>query len=696
MKRYALLPTVAAIAMLVATQAAAQVDTSEWKCEYCPFEVGYRADIDAGASYVSEDALRFGNGEGYDEKGAYADVGGDGRFVDGDTLVSWHAEDLGLDSRLFELAAGKAGTYEVRIGWRETPYRLFGDSRTVYSGNGETLSLPGDWVTATSTGSMTSLPSSLVSRNIESDRRNLDIGIDYRPTGQVSLYADFRRQQRDGTRIMSGSGFTHGVYLPRPVDDVTDTMDLGARFALGDLQLTLAWFGSFYRNDLESLTWDNPWTTLPGAAQGRLALEPDNDFQQLSLSGVYRSSFYDTVVGFSVASGRGEQNASLLPYTINPLLAASALPATSFDAEVDTANYALTLTSRPFDKASVRLSYRYDERDNRTPVYTWSRIITDSFVSGASEQNTPYSFERGRFNASASYRLLDDLTVSGGYDRTDYDRDFQEVASQTEHSGWGKLRWRPSGNVEVTVKGGSSRRAIDEYDADIGLTLGQNPLLRKYNLAHRYREFAEAGLHASLPDTPLSVGVTVFRAEDDYSKSELGLVEGEDSRVTIDLSYATSGSSSIYLAAGSESLQSVQLGSETFAGPVWQANHDDDFVFYGVGFAVDGLNEKMDLAFDVTRSEGETAISYSGTAVAATPLPKLASTLDALRITLRYQVSERLDLNLRARYERFEAEDWALQDIGPATIPTLLTMGASPYDYDVWVFGVGVTYRVGE
>lgn len=693
MKRFALTLAMAALAPAAAF---AQVDTSEWKCEFCPFQTGYHADVDAGASYVSEDVARFGNGEGRDEKGAYADVSGDGRYVDGSRFVAWHAEDLGLDSRLLELSAGKAGSFNVAVGWRETPYRLFGDTRTVYSGNSESLSLPAGWVTASNTQLLTALPSSLMSRAIETDRQRLDVGVDYRPTRRVTLYADYRREQRDGTDIMSGSAFTNAVYLPRPVDDYTDTMDVGARFMLGDLHVTAAWYGSFYRNDLESLTWDNPWTPLPGAAQGRLALEPDNDFQQVSLSGVYRSSFFDTVIGFSVASGRGEQDASLLPYTINSVIAAPALPVTSLDAEVDTSNYAFSLTSRPLGKARIRLSYRYDERDNKTPVFTWSRIITDSFVSGASEDNTPYSFERGRLDASASYRLFDDLTISGGYERTDYDRDFQEVASQTEDRGWGKLRWRPSASLEITVEGGAARREIDEYDTDVGLTLGQNPLLRKYNLAHRYREFAEAGLHASLGETPLSVSATYFRAKDDYSKSELGLVEGEDSRATIDLSYAASESSSIYLAAGSQSLQSVQLGSETFAGPVWQADHDDDFVFYGGGFTLNGLREKIDLAFDYTRSEGNTEIRYSGIAVAATPLPELESTLGSLRMTMRYRVSERLDLNLRARYEKLEAADWALQDVGPATIPAVLTMGANPYDYDVWVFGLSVSYRIGD
>ena len=91
------LRTVVAIAATLLFPAAtlAQVDTSEWKCEYCPFDDGYRAEVDAGVGYVSDDAARFGNGTGQDAKEAYVDLGGAGRYLKDGTEVSWYAESLG-------------------------------------------------------------------------------------------------------------------------------------------------------------------------------------------------------------------------------------------------------------------------------------------------------------------------------------------------------------------------------------------------------------------------------------------------------------------------------------------------------------------------------------------------------------------------------------------------------------------------
>ena len=52
---------IAASVLLAPAVSLAQVDTSDWKCESCPFDAGYRAEVSAGATNVSDDAARFGN-----------------------------------------------------------------------------------------------------------------------------------------------------------------------------------------------------------------------------------------------------------------------------------------------------------------------------------------------------------------------------------------------------------------------------------------------------------------------------------------------------------------------------------------------------------------------------------------------------------------------------------------------------------
>ena len=129
---------------------------------------------------------------------------------------------------------------------------------------------------------------------------------------------------------------------------------------------------------------------------------------------------------------------------------------------------------------------------------------------------------------------------------------------------------------------------------------------------------------------------------------------------------------------------------------MWQALHEDTFTHYGGGFRIVELSEKIDVTLDYTHSDGETEILFTGQSVSTVPLPNLESTMDSLRVSMNYKLSERMDLNLGLRYERFETADWALDGVQPDTIPVVLTMGADAYDYDVWVVGIGVRYRIGN
>lgn len=687
--------------MVAVAQSAPPPDTSGWNCQFCPFPSGYEANIAAGGSYVSDDATRFGDASGYDEKGGYVNVDGEGRYTGENYQLSWYAEDLGLDSRVLEIEGGRQGSFGFNLAYRELPERVFDTTSTVFSASGnDTMRLPGSWVPAPRTSGMTALASSLSSQDVESDRQIIEVGASYLPTSRFDLFVDYRRQQRDGVDIFGASTFTQASLLLRPLDHQTDEVDFGVRYQMDRGHLTLAYYGSFFENDATALTWDNPFafdpaTSLPGEDQGRHAQEPDSDFQQVTLSGSYTFSAMDTVIGFSAATGRGEQNDTLLPYTINPGIAAGALPTANLDAEVDTTNFALNITARPLPGARVKLGFRQDERDNKTPQFQWTRIITDTFLSGNTELNTPYSYERSRLNVSADYRLFDTVRISAGYDRTETDRDFQEVSEQTEDAGWASARWRPNSYLDITARGGASKRDIDRYNEAFASSLGQNPLMRKYYLAYRYREFGELTLSASLPEKPVSIGVTAFYADDSYTQSQLGMTESDELRIAADLSWSISERASIYLTGGIEEIDAKQSGSELFATPDWQASHADQFNNIGAGFRIAGIGDKADVQLDYTRAEGNTEIDVTSGAGGQNRFPDLESTLDALRLKILYRWSDKLDATLQLRYESFSTEDWALQGVVPDTLPTILTLGARPYDYDLWLVGIGVRYRIG-
>ena len=674
----------------------AEVDTSAWICEFCPFESGHRAEYGVGASYVSDDSAYFGDASGYAEEGTYLNVDGEGSYGNGGYQMRWTIEDLGLDSRFAEVSGGRQGRYDYHLAYRQIPRHVFDTTDTIFEQvSADTLAVPSGWVTAPLTSGFTELSSSLVSQNIESERKSVAFGGRYMLSDRFSISADFSRQKRDGTDVFAGSYFSQSSLLPRPFDYETDEIDLDIRYAGDNGFVKLAYYASLFDNSNTELRWDNPFTSSPGAEQAALAQPPDNTFHQVSLSGSYRFASYRTVIAFSGAFGSIEQDELFLPYTINPNISTAPLPQTQLDGEVETTNLAFTLTSRPHRRAGVKLAWRYDERDNQTTPLVWSRVIAETFNSGELETNVPYSYERSKLNLSGHFDVFRTVRISGGYDRTTMDRDFQEVAEQTEDSGWGRVRWRPNAFIEVSARGGASERNIDRYDEAFATSLGQNPLMRKFNLAYRYRQFGDLTVSASLQERPVSLTLKALYAKDDYRQSHLGLIEGDDLRFAADLSWSLSDTASMFLNVGFEGIESQQAGSEQFSTPDWRATNSDDFYTAGAGFRVSQVAEKFDLQFDYLRSQGTSEINVSSASGGLSRFPDLESTLDTLRVRLAYRVSERLELALRVRYESFEAADWGLEGVGPATIPVVLTLGADPYDYDVFIVGFGFHYLIG-
>ena len=695
--RWSRAASLGALGVLLAPLAHSQaIDTSEWICEFCPFESGSRADVEAGASYVSDDSAYFGDASGYSEEGIYVNVDGDGSYATDSHQMQWQIEDLGLDSRFAELRGGRQGTFDYNVAYRQLPRHRYFTTDSIFEQSGASaLSLPAGWVQAPVTSGFTELDSSLAPRDIESERRVFDIGGSFLASSHFSFSANYQRQERDGVDVFGGSYFTQASLLPGPFDYVTDIIDLGIRYAGSRGFLYLGYHVSEFDNNNDELRWESPFTTAPGAEIAALAQAPDNTFQQLSLSGSYGFADYQTVASFTAAMGRMEQDQAFLPYTTNTGLVVQPLPQSSLDAEIDTTNFAVSLTSKVFDRVRVKAAYRYDERDNQTAQYDWTRVITDTFVSGTTEANIPYSFERSSLNLSADFELFDTLRIGGGYDRRTVDRDFQEVAEQTEDSGWGQLRWIPNGIFNVSIKGGAAERDVDRYNETIALTLGQNPLMRKYNLAYRYRRFGELVVSASLPETPLSLTINGLYSDDDYTQSLMGITAGEDMSLGADLSWNFSENSSLYVTGGYQNIESEQAGSEFFAAPDWFAENTDEFVTAGAGIRIRQIGDNLDLQLDYMHSDGTSEILLTSASNGPSRFPDIESTLDYLRLKLSYQSSERLSWTMNARYQRFSAEDWALEGVGPATIPVVLTMGANPYDDEILIFGLGFRYLVG-
>jgi MtrB/PioB family decaheme-associated outer membrane protein len=695
-----LLPLLAAFAFCAAPACAEDdvsagadpVDTSKWTCEFCPFEEeGTHGSMEGGVGYISDDSFRFGDDSGLDEEGLFAVAGGEIRHRGADGLYfDLEAADLGLDSRSLLLEGGQQGRYSLYLGYRELPKLRYDTAVTPFRGEGSgNLTLPPGWTTAGTTGGMTDLAASLHDVDIEQERRWVDIGGAFIASPRWEYGVNYRHEKRSGIDSIGGTFLVQSAILPEPVDYITDLLDVTASYSGRDWQAQLAYYGSMFRNADESLTWQNPYTPLaPGADRGRLALAPDNQSHQIMLSGAF-SPLAKTHVSASLAVGRMEQDEDFIPATINPNLS-TPLPRESAEAEVDT----LTATIRGYYVATSRLKlnaeYLYNDRDNKTPRDSFTQVQTDTFVAAA-RTNLPYSYTDNTLKLGADYRVNGRTSFAFGFDHDRRRRDLQERDRTEEDRLWGRLRLRPRQNVEVTAKLGFAQRDGSGFEPVAEVQPPENPRHRAFHLADRER--SSAGLRSALtPREGMSLGLGADYTDDDFDDTDVGLTEARNLSLTADASALLRENLVLNGFFSRSNIRSEQAGSQAFAGPDWTATNRD--MIHSVGMGVDRKNlmPKLDVSAQYVYSKADGRVQVdSGAGEPA--FPDLETKLHSLRLSGNYHWRPQVDLRLGYRYERYADEDWQLDDVAPATIPNVLSLGQGSPDYRIHLLTLSAAYH---
>ncbi|MDH3899842.1 MAG: MtrB/PioB family decaheme-associated outer membrane protein, partial [Gammaproteobacteria bacterium] len=346
-----LLLFVALSMQLPAHAAEPAVDTSKWRCKYCEFEEGYSGELEFGAGHVSEDSFKFGEYTGLHNEGGFFVGNADIRYRGEDAAyMDLSVTDAGLESRSLDIEGGKQGKYKLFLQYDEIPHYISDSAKTPFRGTGgESLRLPAGWVTAPTTAGMTELDTSLRDVDLETERKRIGVGMSFIPASRWEYAVKYRHETKDGERGRAGTFFFNSSKLVAPVDYETDQLDVSASYTRKKWQAKIAYYGSLFHNNKESLKWQNPYTpTVAGADTGQLALAPDNQFHQLIASGGYQLADRTRAVG-DVAIGRMKQDESFFAATQNPNLAVP-LPRSKADMQVDTLTANFRLISSLTDK----------------------------------------------------------------------------------------------------------------------------------------------------------------------------------------------------------------------------------------------------------------------------------------------------------------------------------------------------------
>jgi MtrB/PioB family decaheme-associated outer membrane protein len=686
-----LLGITAGLAVASASADTATVDTSDWKCAQCPFLQGYQTDSEGGVLYAKGANASYGRYTGINHSGPYIDAGGSGQARGSDgSFANYDLQSLGLASRTGYVEGGREGRYDLRVSYDGQPNNLYDSGVTPYQANGNRLLLPAGWLPGGSTAGMSTLNANLAPVNLESDRRTVAVLARYFASKSWTVFGEFRREEHDGTGITSGSFLTQAVQLPQPFDYVTNSFETGAAWSGRKASFRVSYIGSWFEDDNSSIIFDNPYLPIvPGSTQGQLGVPPSNTLQQLTASGNLKLPWLTTLT-YSASLGTLKQDTGFPPVSTLP---GSGVPQpASLDGDVHLSHYALGLASRPMPKLNIRGNAAYEGRDDKTNPLAIAYIVTDTFPAGTAI--TPrYSEDRVHLDGGADYTLARWLKigVGGKLDETHYGPG--QVVTWTQNAeSWGRATITPVEPLSFTLKYGNALRKTSSFNA-AALPPEENLLIRAYNYAPRDRVFGTL-TGAWTVSSALTWSIEGSIAKDDYRSSPLGLQGTHEDRGSSTLTWTPRETLSAYIDAGYERLFNLQNGFTGLNTPAWLVSNIDRFWNAGVGGTwTPQARWSFTLDYLIAPSYDNTDNTSGGLQQA---FPQNWTKLDSTRLGVSYKWTAAMQIRFRYMREQYGSNDWALNGVGPSTIPNLLALGVQPYRDNANVFALTVRYQFGK
>lgn len=427
---------------------------------------------------------------------------------------------------------GQYNKFKVQVRYDEISHIFTNTARTPY-----VQTSPGVWTmplalrqalqTASSTGTAaqinSSLPSYIATQLVPYEQFIVPELQRRAGTGLVSVYltpdwtlnATYWREHESGTRPIGaifnsspsapGSGQPGtvanrqspgmGVELPETINYFNNLVKVMTEFDRHRWAAQVGYNGSFFEENVPSMTFDNPFATAdvpvqiiaPGTsgctgtanctissvpAHGQRALYPSNQANYMNFATLLSFGKHTHVTGM-VSPGWLHQNDHFLPYTANTAITGLApLPATSLNGNKQTLAMNWTAVAK-LKFVELEGKYRQYDYNNNTQVLQLTPIEGDVIGATSTGQAAPSATDTtGRSNPGFNRRTLE-LSGTGywgkrssakvGWQGEWFDRSHRDVEHSFESTIFGNVDYSPSRDFLLRVSGRHQNRTPDEY-----------------------------------------------------------------------------------------------------------------------------------------------------------------------------------------------------------------------------------------
>jgi len=316
-----------------------------------------------------------------------------------DYYLRLDAEISDSNDNSFLLKGGKYGHFKYLFNYSEMPHNYYFGAKTPASGVGTNfLDFP----------LVADVP-------VLAEWNRFDYSVDHKSYGgelEVSFNTPYyfsiaaERREQDGLRPYSTRQFAE---IPEPVDTTTDNFSVKAGYAGEDISASVTGSISQFENDNKFIRWSSP----SNGSITEIVFSPDNDFKRLAGDLTWRNLPLNSVLAVSVSNSwlEGDYTADDVGFDIT----ASDYNRSDFDGDIEYKTASLSLLSRPMNKLSTKLYYRYFDRDNDSSVITYNGGGTTNAVE-------LLSYEKDIMGINVGYRLPGKNKLDAGYEYANIDR----------------------------------------------------------------------------------------------------------------------------------------------------------------------------------------------------------------------------------------------------------------------------------
>ena len=573
--------TAAASQTPAASQAAAASQTA------APSQTKPDSKVDLGVGGVSDSSFKFGEYNGLQNSGPFGignfDLRGGAPF---DSKSTWRWEmkgrNLGLETRNVYAEFGKQGKYRFFVGYSELLANRSDTFQTPYLGAGTgNLTVPSNWVfpavpqrgattlnfrvfdpvagagsyyntsgvltppTAAQLATGASIRAADVpdfqSVYLSTKRTRVDAGLSFNVSDNLDIPLSYTHEHKSGLKALgavTSQVSENATILPTPIDFDTTQANAAVNFRVKKFYLSFAYYGSFFTDNISSLTWQDVADPTKSAT---MANAPSNQFNQFTFMGAEK--FKDTMKLVVAGSyGRNTQNDPFLgPSTAQNGQLAFGLPVASLNGLVVSSMVDAKFTAKPNKKWNLVAAYKFFDRDNQTPVHTYLFQDANESKSGVSAfaglyglpatlgsntdiyQNRAYSAMTNQADAEAEYAIAKKQWLKASYQWQKIDRscpgawiDCSDAAKTNEHTLGGEWRRTAVGSLTGRLDYAYSwRRGKYNENAFLALVPMANQIPAGGATQSVYSYLKQTGLTgfgpiAGLPSSPLTGDAAIY------------------------------------------------------------------------------------------------------------------------------------------------------------------------------------------